>query len=64
MNGFSAHADQAGLEGYVRDMQSKPSRTFLVHGELAQAEPLQERLSGYGIPGVSIPQPGETVALF
>ncbi len=37
IGGLSAHADQAGLLGWLSHFRSAPGRTFLVHGEAAIA---------------------------
>ena len=33
LTGFSGHADKKGLIDFVRVMNKKPQRTFIVHGE-------------------------------
>ncbi len=51
LNSFSAHAGQDELVGYAQTMdKSRVKRTFLVHGEPAQAEVLSRKLveAGYG----------------
>jgi len=44
LDGFSAHADQSELVGWVERMEPRPRVIFLVHGELAPAETLAELL--------------------
>lgn len=56
IHGFSGHADRDGLIGWVGDMQRKPSRTFLVHGEPDSAEALATGLKDeLGLPRVDVP---------
>jgi metallo-beta-lactamase family protein len=45
MNGLSGHADGNELVDWVRAMKKTPRRTYLVHGELEQANILAERLT-------------------
>ncbi|MEA2090390.1 MAG: MBL fold metallo-hydrolase [Thermoproteota archaeon] len=56
---LSGHADQGELIQLVRAL--KPNRTFLVHGELEQAQALSEKISG--ITEVYIPEIKETIAM-
>ncbi len=44
ISGYSAHADQAGLVGFVRGMQKRPGRIILVHGDAGAKRALQEQL--------------------
>jgi metallo-beta-lactamase family protein len=44
LNGFSGHADSNELLAWVEPMKRKPSRTFLVHGELTAANALARGL--------------------
>lgn len=46
LSGYSAHADAAGLEAFVRRMRRRPSQVRLVHGEPAAKEALAKRLRG------------------
>jgi metallo-beta-lactamase family protein len=38
IGGLSAHADQAGLLGWLQAFEKAPSRTFVVHGESQTAQ--------------------------
>lgn len=57
--GLSGHADQRELIQLVKAL--KPERTFLVHGELEQAQALSEKISG--ITEVYIPERKEKIAM-
>lgn len=59
ISGFSGHADHRELLAFFGPFKARPARTFLVHGELDQAEGLARRLSAAGFPKVDIPQTGE-----
>ncbi len=48
LSGYSAHADQGGLVGWVTGMAEKPGRIKIVHGEKRAREKLQERLVSLG----------------
>jgi len=62
LNSFSAHAGQDELVAYTQTMdKSKLRQTFLVHGELTQAQQLSQKLSESGVGKVSIPARGDTV---
>ncbi len=56
INGFSAHADQAGLVEYAAAVKDTVEQVFLVHGEHRAAEPLMEKLGEAGIARVSYPK--------
>ncbi len=56
---LSGHADQREIIQLVRAL--KPKRTFLIHGELEQAQALSEKISG--ITEVHIPERKETIAM-
>jgi len=56
---LSGHADQVELIQLVRAL--KPKRTFLIHGELAQAKALSEKISG--ITEVYIPERKEAFTI-
>ena len=54
--GFSGHADKKGLLDFVRVMEKKPQRTFIVHGEDEASNSLAEALrSELGLKQVVIP---------
>jgi len=65
MEGFSAHADRPAILRCIgRANGERPLRkVFLVHGELEQAEALQEGLRAVGVKDTSIPERGQTVEL-
>ena len=44
ISGYSAHADQAGLIGFVRNMNRKPRQVWLVHGDPEASAALAVRL--------------------
>ncbi|TEU05982.1 MBL fold metallo-hydrolase [Candidatus Bathyarchaeota archaeon] len=56
---LSSHADQGELIQLVEALE--PKRTFLVHGELEQAELLSEKISG--ITEVYVPERHETISM-
>ena len=64
IGGLSAHADQAGLLGWLAGFRAPPSRVFVVHGErevsIAFAAAIRERL---GWPSVEIPARGDRILL-
>jgi metallo-beta-lactamase family protein len=62
LNSFSAHAGQDELVGYAQTMdKSRINQTFLVHGELAQAQELSRKLTEAGYGNVTIPARGDLV---
>jgi len=60
IGGLSAHADQAGLLGWLEGFRSPPARVFVVHGErdtaVAFADVVRERLHW---PSVEVPARGD-----
>lgn len=62
-NGFSAHADQQDLVGYVEALGARgPLRQIaLVHGEPSAQNALIEKLEERGLRGVSAPGPGTSI---
>lgn len=44
LEGFSGHADRAGLLSWVKGFQKKPAQLFLVHGEAESKEALAESI--------------------
>lgn len=44
LEGFSAHADQSALIGWLRPLRDPPRQLFLVHGEPAAAATLGDRI--------------------
>ncbi|MCX6133646.1 MAG: MBL fold metallo-hydrolase [Ignavibacteriales bacterium] len=64
LNSFSAHAGQDELVGYAKTMEkSRVKQTFIVHGELAQAQQLSQQLSGAGYGNIAIPARGDSVEI-
>jgi metallo-beta-lactamase family protein len=65
LNGFSAHADQAGLLAFADAVraQGELRRVVLVHGEPKAQDALEREMKARGIPGVVAPEPGESIAL-
>jgi metallo-beta-lactamase family protein len=64
LGGFSAHADQRALLGWLRGMRQRPEALWLVHGEPRAAEALRERvLADLQWPTVGIGSPGGQVDL-
>jgi metallo-beta-lactamase family protein len=57
LSGFSGHADREGLLDFVRVMEKRPARTFIVHGEEESAASLADALrQELGLENVQIPQ--------
>jgi len=56
---LSGHADQVELVQLVETL--RPKSTFLIHGELEQAQALSKKISG--ITEVHIPEPRETISM-
>jgi metallo-beta-lactamase family protein len=65
LNGFSAHADQAGLVDFAESVrqQGKLRQVILVHGEPAAQGWLSDLLTKRGFPSVHIPKPGDRIQL-
>jgi metallo-beta-lactamase family protein len=60
LNSFSAHAGLDELVDYTNTFDKKRlKKVFLVHGELAQAQQLSQRLSEAGLRYISIPESGD-----
>lgn len=61
LNGFSAHADQAGLLKYARGVRERGSleQVILVHGDEPPMRALAGRLRAEGFDRVALPAPGE-----
>lgn len=62
LHGFSAHADQAHLLGWVRKLKRAPRATFLVHGEEDGRSELARLLTAEGHQ-VAVPVLGESLNL-
>ena len=66
LDGFSAHADQAGLVAYAEAVRAKSPalrRLMLVHGELPAQTVLADLLRRHGFPHVDIPRSGDRIRL-
>jgi metallo-beta-lactamase family protein len=65
LDGFSAHADQAGLVAFAESVrEAGPLReVILVHGETPAQEALAGVLGDRGFPHVEIPGPGDRLVL-
>jgi metallo-beta-lactamase family protein len=65
LNGFSAHADQAGLVAFAEATRARGPlrRVLLVHGEPPAQEALARELGKRGFPSVEAPAPGERLRL-
>ena len=59
LEGFSAHADQAGLVAWANHVAASADRLFLVHGEEQGLHALQDKLRPTLGDRVVIPAPGE-----
>jgi metallo-beta-lactamase family protein len=64
LEGFSAHADQQEILDWVGRLDPAPRRIFLVHGDPAPAGILAGMLRERVAAEVSVPAPGEEVALW
>ena len=65
MEGFSAHADRPAILRYISrtNGEHRLRSVFLVHGEMDQAEALQQGLQSLGIANTSIPERGQKAEL-
>lgn len=59
LDGFSAHADAAGLVQWALSGSSIPGTVFLAHGELDAQQALAARLKGASVPQTVIPRLGQ-----
>jgi metallo-beta-lactamase family protein len=62
LGGFSAHADQAALLGWLGHFEGPPAKTFLVHGEYSAATALAGRIQSTLHWPVEIPDHRETLS--
>ena len=61
IDGFSAHADQAELLGWMRPFdRNKLDRVFVVHGEQASSFTFAEKLRGEGVRDLVVPEHGQS----
>lgn len=65
LNGFSAHADQAGLVAFAESVRAQGPlrRVILVHGEPRAQDALAGELTRRGFPSVEAPGPGDRLRL-
>jgi metallo-beta-lactamase family protein len=60
---FSAHADQAGLIGWLRDAEKPPRRVFVTHGEAVAADTLRRSVQDALGFAAHVPEYRESVQL-
>ncbi len=61
IDGFSAHADQAELLGWMRPFdRNMLDRVFVVHGEQASSFTFAEKLRGEGVRDLAVPEHGQS----
>lgn len=63
MNGFSAHADQAGIVHSLSHLKDTLKKVILIHGEETQSRPLKEKLHEEGHANVEIAELFSTMVL-
>jgi metallo-beta-lactamase family protein len=63
INAYSAHADQGELLDFFEKIANRPSRAFVVHGEIHAAEAIAAVLRGLGVPEVTIPARGDVFSI-
>ncbi len=65
LNGFSAHAGQDELIGFVRDIRAhgKLGQVALVHGEITPQRTLAKKLGELGQENITIPDRGDSLEL-
>ncbi len=61
--GYSAHADQPRLLGWIRPMRLALKKVFLSHGEQASADALSQKIRDEMAVKTEVPKFGETVEL-
>ena len=59
INGLSAHGDQADLLNWLSELENKPKKVFLVHGELAAADELRLKVKEIYRVNCSVPLMGQ-----
>jgi metallo-beta-lactamase family protein len=59
INGLSAHGDQADLLAWISELENKPHKVFLVHGEHAAADELRIKIREIYKINCSIPLMGQ-----
>lgn len=63
IGGLSAHADQAGLLGWLGHFKQPPQQTFVVHGETSTSESFAQLIHDRMGWTARVPQENETVTL-
>ena len=63
ISGYSAHADQGELRGWVKALGGPVKRAFVVHGEAAPAAAMAQILQEEGVRNIVVPQLGESFDL-
>jgi len=65
LNGFSAHADQAGLVAFAQAVRARGplQSVLLVHGEPPAQQALERALEAVGLRNVTAPAPGQAIVL-
>lgn len=63
LQSLSAHADGDDLTGFIKSLDPRPRRVFLVHGGHENREALAARLKAEGIDRVSLPDYGDSFEL-
>jgi metallo-beta-lactamase family protein len=65
LDGFSAHADQAGLLAFAEAVRERGplQQVILIHGEPPAQRTLSALLSKRGFPSVAMPKPGDRIRL-
>jgi metallo-beta-lactamase family protein len=63
LDGFSGHADRDDFIAYLAPLAGQVGKVRLIHGEREQAEALADTLRDLGFPDVSVPSPGDRVAV-
>ncbi len=59
ISGYSAHADEGELLGFVKMISKPPEKVFVVHGEINAARAMAYALTDAGIREVVIPERGD-----
>ncbi|MCG3204472.1 MAG: Ribonuclease [Elusimicrobia bacterium] len=63
LQNFSSHADKDDLQWFIRSLDPRPKRIFLVHGDEKERQALSEQLALLGIDRVERPRFGDEFQL-
>jgi metallo-beta-lactamase family protein len=63
MHTFSAHADKVDLVWFMKSLEPRPRKIFLVHGDPGDREKLRQHLHDEGLDDVECPEFGQTFEL-